>query len=135
MSRFAASFSFRPRALATPLATPLATLAALATLGALTTAALLAPAGVASAAEPSVGVLQATVYYSYQDLATDQGTRALYARITSAARAVCPGYDSEDLAAFADSRQCQRQAVARAIRQIGNGRLAAVYTHATGRHG
>jgi len=124
MSRFAASFSSRPR-----------TLAALAALGALTTSALLAPAGVASATQPSVGVLQTTVYYSYQDLATDQGTHALYDRITSAARAVCPGYDSRDLAAVADSRQCQRAAVARAVHQIGNGRLAAVYTHATARHG
>lgn len=121
MNRFAPSVSFRPRALV-----------AIAAIG-LTTALLASPA-VASAAQPAVDVLQTTVPYNYRDLATDQGTRALYERITSAARSVCPGYDSRDLATVADSRECQRQAVARAIHQIGNGRLAAVYTHATGRH-
>lgn len=122
MNRFAPSVSFRPRALV-----------AFAAIG-LTTALLASPA-VASAAQPAVDVLQTTVAYSYRDLATDQATRALYVRITSAAKSVCPGYDSRDLAAVAHSRECQRQAVARAIYQIGNGRLAAVYTHATGRRG
>jgi len=122
MSRFA-SHAFRSRAL-----TSLA-------VGTLATAALLASPTIATAAQPDVSVLQAKVYYSFKDLATDQGTRALYARITSAARSVCPGYDSQDLGTYADSRACQRQAVARAIRQIGNARLAAVHSHKLARHG
>lgn len=118
MNRFAQSVSSRPRALV-----------AIAAIG-LTTAFLASPA-VASAAQPAIGVLQTTVHYNYRDLETDQGTRALYERITSAAKSVCPGYDSRDLAAFAGSRECQRQAVARAIGQIGNGRLAALYSRTT----
>lgn len=124
MSRPAASASSRPRAFA-----------ALAACGALTAAALLASPAVASAGQPDADVPQTTLYYSVHDLATDQGTRALYRRIESAARKVCPAYDSQDLEGFAASRDCQRQAVARAIHQIGNGRLAAVHRHAVARHG
>ena len=124
MSRFIPRLTRRPRALH-----------ALAAAGALAGAALLgSPAG-ASAAQPAAAVPQTTVSYSYRDLATDRATHALYERIMSAARTVCPGYDSRDLAAYADSRQCQRQAVARAIHQIGNARLAAVHARAVDRRG
>lgn len=121
MSRFAPPVSFRPRTLAA--------------MGALAMAAALASPTIASAAQPSAAVPQTTIYYSFRDLATDRSTRALYERIVSAARTVCPAYDSRDLGAYADSRECQRQAVARAVRQIGNGRLAAVYSHKLARHG
>jgi len=111
------------------------TLTALAALGALTTAAAFASPSVAAAGQPAADVPQTSVSYNLLDLSTDNGTRTLYARIKSAARAVCPTYDSRDLAAFAESRQCQREAVARAITQIGNARLAAVHARATTRHG
>lgn len=124
MSRLAPSATSRPRAFA-----------ALAAFGALTAAALLASPVVASAAQPAADVPQTALYYSFKELSTDQGTRALYQRIVSAARAVCPGSDSRDLGAYASSRECQRQAVARAIHQIGNARLAAMHAHAAARHG
>lgn len=113
MSRFAPSVNLRPRTLA------------LAALGVLTTAALLGPP-TASAAQPSDIGLQTNVYYTLRDLATEQGTRALYHRIVTAAQEVCPGYDSRWLDARAESKECQRQAIARAIGSIGNARLAAL---------
>ena len=124
MSRLASNVSSRPRVLA-----------ALAAVSALTTAALLATPTIASAAQPSAGAPATTVYYNFGELATDQGTHALYQRITRAAAAVCPAYDPLDLDAWSASRECQRQAVARAIRQIGNSRLAAVYHRAHTRRG
>ena len=116
MSRFAPHVSSRPRALIS-----------LAVLGALTAATLLASPKGASAAQPADAALQTTVQYSMRDLSTDEATHALYQRIVSAARTVCPGYDSRDLAQFAASRTCQRQAVAQAISQIGDARLAALH--------
>jgi UrcA family protein len=98
----------------------------LAALGALTAAASLASPAVAWAAEPSAGGLQTNVYYDLQQLSTERGTREVYRRIASAARDVCPGYDSNDEDAVAASKVCQRQAIARAIAQIGNARLAAI---------
>lgn len=123
MNRFATSTSPRPRALLA--------LAA----GALATAAFLASPTTAAAAQPAVDAPQVAVHYSFRDLSTDQSTRALYQRIVTAARSVCPEYDPRDLTAFVASERCQRQAVAAAIQQIGNWRLAAVHARAVGRHG
>ncbi|HEY2036989.1 MAG TPA: UrcA family protein [Steroidobacteraceae bacterium] len=117
MSRFAPNVSSRPRALA-----------ALAAMSALTTAALLALPSVASAAQPAADAPpQTIVQYSFNELATDGGTRAVYARIKRAAAAVCPSYDPMDLEMADVSKMCQRQAMARAVNEIGNARLAAVY--------
>jgi UrcA family protein len=128
MSRFAPSVSPRPR-----------TLAALAALGVLTTAALLAAPAVASASQPAAAGLQTNVYYDLRDLSTERGTRAVYRRIVSAAQEVCPGYDSLSRSAVAASEECQRRAIARAVGEIGNARLAAidarVVARATARHG
>jgi UrcA family protein len=124
MSRFAPPVRLRPRAFTT-----------LAALGALSTAALFASPAVATAAQPSDEIPQTAVYYNLVELTTDTGTHALYKRLVSAARTVCPGYDSRDLAAVAGSRVCQRKAVARAVMQIGNARLASVHARANTRHG
>jgi UrcA family protein len=115
MSRHTHNLTTRPRLFA-----------ALAAVSALTAAALLAPPVAGAAPRPVTGAPQTTVYYSAHELASDRGTQALYQRIVSAARSVCPRYDSQDLTAYAYSRKCQQQAVARAIRRIGNPRLAAV---------
>lgn len=113
------------------------TLAALAALGVLTTATWLAAPAVASANSWSADGLQTNVYYNLRDLATERGARALYRRIVSAAREVCPGYDSMSLETVAVSQECQRQAIARAIGEIGNARLAAIDANAVkaARHG
>jgi UrcA family protein len=104
-------------------------------LTALGTAALLASPAIAAAASPAADVPQVSVPYSALDLATRAGTEALYQRIARAARSVCPAYDSRDLEAFAASRECQRQAVARAVRQVGNSHLTALQARARARRG
>ncbi len=115
MSRFALPLRTRPRAFA-----------AFAALGVLATTALLAAPATASAGQPAADELQTNVYYDSRDLATERGIRALYRRIENAAEEVCPGYDSLSAAAVAASQECQRQAIARAIGQIGNAQLAAI---------
>jgi UrcA family protein len=116
MSRFAPTVSSRPRALA-----------ALAAVSAVAAAALLALPNVASAAQPPADAPpQEAVHYSFSELATDAGTREVYARIKRAAVAVCPAYDALDLEMEAYSKACQRNAVARAVAEVGNARLAAV---------
>jgi len=116
--------SSRPRAF---------TAAAFAALGALAVAAVLASPQ-ASAAQPADG-LQTNVYYTWQDLSTEKGTRALYRRIVRAAQDVCPGYDSMSFDTVAASKECQRAAIARAIGQIGDARLAAINAQAVMRRG
>jgi UrcA family protein len=108
------------------------TLAALGALAALTTVALLASSPVASAAQPYATMM---VYYNLSDLSTDQGTRAVYRRIVNAAQLVCPSEDSLNLHEVAVSKECQRQAIASAVAQIGNARLAALYARTLARHG
>jgi UrcA family protein len=113
MSRLTPHASFRSRALAAA--------------GALTASIMFAAPALARAAEPAARPPQTIVHYSLRDLRTPHGVHTLYERIMSAARRVCPGYDSQDLDAYAYSRACQRQAVAQAVHQIGNRRLAAAY--------
>lgn len=120
MSRFAPSARLRPR-----------TFAAAAALGVLATAAMFASPTVASAAQPAADGYQTNVYYNLRDLSTEQGTRALYRRLQEAAQSVCPGYDSRWHDVVAASKECQRQAIARAVGQIGNARLAAIDARAT----
>lgn len=113
MSRFAQSTISRPRAVTAALAV-------------VATATLFASPSVASAAQPAADGYQTNVYYNLRDLSTEQGTRLLYRRLVSAARSVCPGYDSRWADVVAVSKECQREAMARAIGQIGNARLAAL---------
>jgi UrcA family protein len=85
-------------------------------------------AGVASAATdndaPSV-----VVRFSSESLATDRGAQQIYGRILAAAKQVCPDAYSLKIVVSVGAQACRAQAVAQAIQQIGNSRLAAV--HAT----
>lgn len=123
MSRFTSRVANRSRALT-----------ALTALGVIATATLLAPT-IAAAAQPFADTPQVAVNYSDTDLASDQGTRALYQRIKRAARSVCPSYDPRDLIGFAANRECEQRAIASAVHQIGNRRLAAVHKHAVAERG
>jgi UrcA family protein len=80
-------------------------------------------AGVASDADARM----LRVTYNDLDLATEQGSRALYARIESAARQVCAPEDQRNLAAVAAARSCKAQAVAQAVSTVHSPVLAAVY--------
>jgi UrcA family protein len=109
--------------------------AALTVLGVLTAAtALLSPA-TAVAGEPEAGGMQTSVYYTQSDLATERGTRALYRRLERAAQEVCPVGASPFPSAASSSKECQRQAIARAIGEIGSARLAAIDAQVLARRG
>jgi UrcA family protein len=62
----------------------------------------------------------------YGDLNMDSvdGQRALQRRIERAARKVCPDSGAQDLRARVAAQQCQRQAIAEAMRVVGEQRLA-----------
>lgn len=78
--------------------------------------------GTARADAPSMRV-------SYQDLnlSTEKGSQALYARIASAARAVCAAEDIRDLKARPAINACREEAIARAVHNVDSPRLAALY--------
>jgi UrcA family protein len=83
-------------------------------------------AGGASAATVDGDALSVVVKYAEQSLATDEGVHTLYRRITYAAKQVCPD-ESRDPARQLKVEQCRSEAVARAIRQVDNSRLAALH--------
>jgi len=86
--------------------------------------------GAASAASPASDVPTVVVKYRVESLATDEGVYALYRRITLAARQVCPETSLRNLSLQAKVEQCRNQAIARAVGQIDNSRLATLYaTH------
>jgi UrcA family protein len=67
------------------------------------------------------------IKYSAQVLDTDSGVKELYRRITLAAAQVCPDFSMLDLAAQEHVKQCRNQAIAKAVHQIDNSKLAALY--------
>ena len=83
---------------------------------------------VAHAGSPSADTVPTRVV-SYGDLniSTDAGALALYQRLATAARKVCPLEDSRDLVRIASINRCRTDAVARAVHDINSPRLAAVY--------
>jgi UrcA family protein len=89
--------------------------------------AALAVTATASAAPLSDGAPSITVRYYDLNLATSAGVEALYRRIASAARAVCPDEHSRELSVVAASERCQAEAVEQAVRQVNNPRLAVVH--------
>jgi UrcA family protein len=80
-------------------------------------------AGVASDAD----VRTMRVTYGDLNLATEQGSRALYARIESAARQVCAPDDERNLEAVAAARACKARAIAQAVNAVHSPMLAATF--------
>ena len=91
----------------------------------------LAAAGVAGASVSNNDVSRIVVKYSRESLSTDSGVNQLYSRIKYAAKQVCPDASGRDLGAQQRVQDCRREAVARAIRNIDNSRLAALYASRT----
>jgi UrcA family protein len=87
--------------------------------------------GALSIAEANAAALgqapSVVVKYDEQSLSTESGALALYRQLEFAARKVCPDTSGVNLHAIALSRRCQQEALDRAVRQINNPRLAAVY--------
>jgi UrcA family protein len=91
--------------------------------------------GTAQAATPdNASAPQIVVKYDDLNLATSEGTQALYSRIETAARHVCAAPDNRDLGAVARSRSCQSQAIERAVQDVHSPQLAAAYA-ARSKHG
>ncbi|HET7756141.1 MAG TPA: UrcA family protein [Steroidobacteraceae bacterium] len=105
-----------------------------ATLAALT-ACLAAGAFATARAAPVSADPFVTVSYHDLNIATDQGSQVLYARIVSAARQVCAADDVRDLRAVAAAADCRARAVAQAVRAVNSPALAAVHAAALQRHG
>ena len=80
-------------------------------------------AGFANAASID-GTPTIVVKYDAQSLDSADNARALYRRLESAARLVCPSDSTRDLAHDAAARSCQKESILRAVRQINNPRLA-----------
>jgi UrcA family protein len=74
------------------------------------------------------------VRYADLNLATEQGSIALYDRIVAAAQQVCAPEDIRDLKAVAAARSCRQQAIALAVRDVHSPMLASVYA-AESHHG
>jgi UrcA family protein len=92
-------------------------------------------AGAATAASADGAVPSVVVRYGDLSLATDSGVNALYRRIVHAAKAVCPEETIDNLAARPIIQSCREQAIARAIAQIHNTRLAEVHAAHAKQHG
>jgi UrcA family protein len=84
-------------------------------------------AGAAGAATPDSDVRSVVVKFGDLTLDTDSGVNQLYRRIVFAASRVCPDDGMRDLMAHQRIEQCRKQAIARAIQQIDNPRLAALH--------
>ena len=85
-----------------------------------------AASGAVSAASVADDVPRQVVKYSPATLNSDAGVRSLYHRIVKAAEAVCP-VTSGTRFVTTSVAECRAQSVARAVQQIDNPRLAALY--------
>ena len=95
---------------------------------ALTACVIIGATATAHAAAAADAASSVQVNYRDLNLATEQGTQALYGRIVSAARKVCAPSDIRVLVEVAAARACEAQAVAHAVRAVNNPRLAATYS-------
>ena len=82
--------------------------------------------GAISAASVADDVPRQVVRYSPDTLNTDTGVRSLYHRIVKAAEQVCPVTPGRHFITAAIA-ECRAQAVARAVQQIDNPRLAELH--------
>jgi UrcA family protein len=93
-------------------------------------------AGAASAADPAGDPAgdppSIVVRFSSDELTTDSGAHAVYRRLVAAANKVCP---ENDYSIWLRERvqACRDQAIARAVAQINNPRLAAQQVTASNR--
>jgi UrcA family protein len=80
----------------------------------------------AGAVTKDYDVPRVAVRYKGESLATDEGARAVYRRIVTAAENVCPQQSGGPFVSAA-IKECRNQAVERAVRAINSPRLAALY--------
>lgn len=90
-------------------------------------------AGAASAATSNDDVPTLKLRYAADTLDTDHGAKVLYSRLVHAAEQVCPAQFIGSRLVSTAVLRCRDEAVARAVHQINNSRLAAVYSATTKR--
>ena len=90
-------------------------------------AAALTVATTSFATPPSSDPPSVSVRYDDLNLATAAGVNALYHRISTAARAVCPDIYSRDLGIVAAGERCQASAIAHAVSDLHNPQLALLH--------
>ena len=95
---------------------------------ALTACLIVGASGTAYAAAPADASPSVRVNYRDLNLATAQGTEALYGRIVSAARKVCAPRDIRILVEVAAANSCEAQAIEHAVRAVNSPRLAAAHS-------
>jgi len=83
--------------------------------------------GAASAAAVDDDAMHITIRYNPQSLDTESGARALYSRLIQAAAEVCPPSSDSPHWMTRQVRECREQALARAVFQVNNPKLAAIY--------
>jgi UrcA family protein len=76
------------------------------------------------ASEPAPTV---NVRYAGLDLSTAAGAALLYQRLKGAARQVCAGFESRQLALQVEWRGCYETALGNAVRQVNRPELSALY--------
>jgi UrcA family protein len=104
-------------------------------LGVITGVLLIGAACAARADTPSDDAAPAVqVSYSDLDLNTSVGAQTLFHRITLAARLVCPDPGERTIDALERMSSCRKSAVDRAVHDVSNPQLAALYASA-GRRG
>jgi UrcA family protein len=81
----------------------------------------------AGSASAGSDVHAVAVRYGDLDLSGEEGVRALYGRLEAAADRVCGPRSQRDLGVYRLWRNCRDDALARAVTQIGNARLAALH--------
>jgi UrcA family protein len=113
----------------------LAAAAGAALLSAAPLGAMAAPADEPYVTATAEGVPAVAVKYGDLDLSTERGARILFARIQLAADEVCPAAaDSRSLSRVEARNACLKDAIERAVQQVGSPRLAAVLSAQPG-HG
>jgi UrcA family protein len=96
---------------------------------AVTGAVLASAAGVAVADTTAAEAAPAlAVKYKNSELATREGSLALYKRITSAASEVCAVTNHQDIGGFTKYQACKRAAIERAVNELHSPQLAAVHS-------
>ena len=85
-----------------------------------------------AAVRPGEQVAQHVVRYADLNLDSRAGVDQLYQRIVTAAHSVCGTDQAFSLTAQVESRQCSKQAIARAVATIGSPALSSRYRGSVG---
>jgi UrcA family protein len=80
-------------------------------------------------ADASIEYATKRVSYADLNLDSDVDAHVFYARVESAAKSVCSGYESRDLKIVMLREGCVDKAIASAVSQTNNSKVIALYTH------